>query len=492
MGKALYRKHRPKKLSEIVGQPHITQTLSNALASGQVGHAYLLTGPRGTGKTSIARILAHEVNGLPYGDDSIHLDIIEIDAASNRRIDEIRDLRDKIHIAPTSAKYKVYIIDEVHMLTREAFNALLKTLEEPPEHAIFILATTEAHKLPDTIISRTQRFSLKPVAIDLVTQHLQTIAAAENIAIDKDALELVAQHGQGSFRDSISFLDQVRMLGDGTVSRHTVETALGRASEQLIAEIVEGISSHDMALIQKSLDEAREATAQPAALASQLAEALRNLLFDQNPADPHAIKDTINQLMTVVNSPNPQLALELALFTPTDRPTTSPSDQPKPSTPTSQTSPTPETTNPATEKTVKSSENPETPAKSDVETNETDMSDATDAPTPGDWQDILAELKGNHNTLYGIVRMANPTFQPGVITLGFKFAFHKKRISEARYTQILSTTAQSVLGHPIKVQIVQDKAGPQQQQQSPLAAKQNANLDAIADVFGDDIDVSDA
>src|SRR5690606_10306753 len=130
--------------------------------SGRISHAYLFTGPKGTGKTSIARILAHEINQLPYSDESIHLDIIEIDAASNRRIDEIRDLKDRIHVAPTSAKYKVYIIDEVHMLTREAFNALLKTLEEPPEHVVFILATTEAHKLPETIVSRTQRFGFRP------------------------------------------------------------------------------------------------------------------------------------------------------------------------------------------------------------------------------------------------------------------------------------------------------------------------------------------
>lgn len=164
MGQALYRKYRSKSLSEIVGQQHIISTLQNALKQGRISHAYLFTGPHGVGKTSIARILAHEVNQLPYSEDTPHIDIIEIDAASNRRIDEIRDLRDKVHIAPTSAKYKVYIIDEVHMLTKEAFNALLKTLEEPPAHVIFILATTEAHKLPETIISRTQQFNFRPIS----------------------------------------------------------------------------------------------------------------------------------------------------------------------------------------------------------------------------------------------------------------------------------------------------------------------------------------
>src|SRR3989344_8571392 len=181
MGQALYRKNRPKKLDEVLGQDHIVTTLKRALKTGKISHAYLFTGPRGVGKTSVARILAHEVNKLPYTEDSAHIDIIEIDAASNRRIDEIRDLRDKVHILPTSATYKVYIIDEVHMLTKEAFNALLKTLEEPPKHVIFILATTEAHKLPETIISRTQRFSFKPIAEKQAVERLRQVAKNEKI-----------------------------------------------------------------------------------------------------------------------------------------------------------------------------------------------------------------------------------------------------------------------------------------------------------------------
>src|SRR6266498_1480828 len=193
MGRALYRTYRSKKLAEIVGQEHITTALNHALEKGMISHAYLFTGPRGVGKTSIARILAHEINGLPYEDDSMHLDIIEIDAASNRRIDEIRDLRDKVHIAPTSAKYKVYIIDEVHMLTKEAFNALLKTLEEPPKHAIFILATTEMDRLPETIVSRCQRFDLRRIPTALISQHLAHIARQEKVKIDEAALHAIAR-----------------------------------------------------------------------------------------------------------------------------------------------------------------------------------------------------------------------------------------------------------------------------------------------------------
>src|SRR5664279_4315105 len=173
MKRALYRTHRSRSLDEVIGQDHITKTLASALKKGQISHAYLFTGPRGTGKTSVARILAHAINEVPYDDDSFNIDIIEIDAASNRRIEDVRDLRDKVHIAPVSAPYKVYIIDEVHMLTGESFNALLKTLEEPPAHVIFILATTDLHKVPATIVSRTQRYAFRLIPHELLVSHLE-------------------------------------------------------------------------------------------------------------------------------------------------------------------------------------------------------------------------------------------------------------------------------------------------------------------------------
>ncbi len=238
VSQSLYRKYRSRGFDEIVGQSHVTELLKNAVKQGSFAHAYLFTGPRGTGKTSVARILAHEINDLSYSSDITHLDIIEIDAASNRRIDDIRDLREKVHIAPSSAKYKVYIIDEVHMLTGESFNALLKTLEEPPAHAVFILATTEVHKVPATIISRTQRFHFRPGTVKAIVDHLSSIAKNENIKIDEDALALIARHSEGGFRDSVSLLDQVSSLKSTTISREDVESLLGLAPMQSIDSIV--------------------------------------------------------------------------------------------------------------------------------------------------------------------------------------------------------------------------------------------------------------
>jgi len=242
MSQALYRKYRSKSLDELVGQDHIVNALRASVKSGKISHAYLFTGPRGTGKTSVARILAHDLNGIKYDESATDIDIIEIDAASNRRIDEIRDLREKVQIAPTSLKYKVYIIDEVHMLTKEAFNALLKTLEEPPEHAIFILATTELHKVPDTIISRTQRYAFKPIEQSKIVGHLKTIATSEKIDFDEDALQLIAEHADGGFRDAIGLLDQVRHTSTKVTSQSVMD-ALGVPPNHSINLLWESLQS---------------------------------------------------------------------------------------------------------------------------------------------------------------------------------------------------------------------------------------------------------
>lgn len=300
--------YRSRSLDEIVGQSHITRILQRAIASGHIAHAYLLTGPRGVGKTSIARILAHEINGLPYTDESTHLDIIEIDAASNNSVEDIRDLRDKVQIAPTSSPKKIYIIDEVHMLSKSAFNALLKTLEEPPEHVVFILATTDADKLPATILSRVQRFNFRAISPRDAAKHLAFIAEQEKIAITPDALELIAEQGKGSFRDSISLLDQLRSLSDETIDRAMVAEVLGLAQDELVEGLLAAYATADIGRAARLIDEA-EAAGTPAEL---LAEQLLGIAR-QRVVEDAALLPLLDKLLAVPRAGWPRIALLTAL-----------------------------------------------------------------------------------------------------------------------------------------------------------------------------------
>lgn len=308
MSKALYRTYRSRSLDEIVGQSHITRILQRAIARGHIAHAYLLTGPRGVGKTSIARILAHEINGLPYTDESTHLDIIEIDAASNNSVEDIRDLRDKVQIAPTSSPKKIYIIDEVHMLSKSAFNALLKTLEEPPEHVVFILATTDADKLPATILSRVQRFNFRAISPRDAAKHLAFIAEQEKIAITPDALELIAEQGKGSFRDSISLLDQLRSLSDEAIDRAMVAEVLGLAQDELVEGLLAAYATADIGRAARLIDEAEAAGTPAELLAEQLLSIAR-----QRVVEDAALLPLLDKLLAVPRAGWPRIALLTAL-----------------------------------------------------------------------------------------------------------------------------------------------------------------------------------
>lgn len=262
----LYRKYRPKNFSEIVGQETTVLILKNAAIQNRIGHAYIFYGSRGTGKTTTARILAKVLNckkrekdpkfsslGEPCNecevcqaiDNNSFLDVVEIDAASNRGIDEIRNLKEGIKISPSIGKYKIYIIDEVHMLTGAAFNALLKTLEEPPQHAVFILATTEYEKLPATIISRAQRFLFKKLSAITIFEKLKEIREKENIKIDDESLELIARSADGSLRDAESILDQISSLSD-EITVNIVEELIGKSSLKIIDKIAEMILKNDL------------------------------------------------------------------------------------------------------------------------------------------------------------------------------------------------------------------------------------------------------
>jgi DNA polymerase-3 subunit gamma/tau len=295
MSQALYRKYRPKQWDEVVGQDHVVTTLKNAIAADRVAHAYLFAGSRGTGKTTLARLLAKSVNCLnpeptkrPDNEcenckavnENRFLDLIEIDAASNTSVDDVRDLRDKINFSPSQGKYKIYIIDEVHMLSTQAFNALLKTLEEPPPHAIFVLATTEIHKIPATVLSRCQRHEFRRVPVAEIVKQLKTILKAEKLQADDDALIQIARQSAGGMRDAISLLDQLSSTGD-KITLGLAQTVLGTATSQTVLNIVSSVMDHDPAHGLETIHKALDAGADPRSLARQIVEYLRGLMLIQ-------------------------------------------------------------------------------------------------------------------------------------------------------------------------------------------------------------------
>lgn len=323
MHKALYRVYRPQKFEDVVGQEHITKTLRNQIENNNIGHAYLFSGTRGTGKTSTAKIFARAVNCLESKDqepcnncdvckdilnDNI-MDVVEIDAASNNSVDDIRELRESVKYSPTKAKYKVYIIDEVHMLSQGAFNALLKTLEEPPSYVIFILATTEPHKIPATILSRCQRFDFKRVTVKDITSRMKKICSEEGIEVEDKALNLIARNSQGALRDALSILDQCISFGDEKIEYNDVVELLGTVNIEQLFDLAQYIINQDTKESLKVLNEFIVWGKDIRNLINDLIDHFRNLMICKVSADldeiislPDEIIDQLRSQADTVNN----------------------------------------------------------------------------------------------------------------------------------------------------------------------------------------------
>ena len=349
MYQALYRKYRPKTLEDVCGQDVIVKIIKNSIINNQINHAYLFAGPRGTGKTSIAKIFAKIINCenpvdcKPCGKctscmQENNSDIIEIDAASNNGVDEIRELRNKVNLLPAYGKYKVYIIDEVHMLTQGAFNALLKTLEEPPAHVIFILATTDPHKVLETILSRCQRLDFKKISNEAIVENLDKIARKENIDVDKEALNEIAKLADGGMRDSVGMLDQARAYTEGKITVNDIHDINGTLTEKDLKELLENIIENKLDIVLEKIDKYNDKGKNFVKLIEEFIDFIRNiLLFKEAPKyfkervsntenyEEISPKISISELFSIIetlnkysfemkNNNNSKLLFELALI----------------------------------------------------------------------------------------------------------------------------------------------------------------------------------
>ncbi len=503
--RALYLKYRPKTFSEVEGQAHVTRTLQNALALNRVAHAYLFAGPRGTGKTTTARILAKAVNCLSENsakpcnvcancraiNEDRMLDLIEIDAASNTSVDDMRDLRDKVDFRPGEAQFKVYIIDEVHMLSNAAFNALLKTLEEPPPHVIFVLATTDPQKIPATVLSRVQRFDFRRLTLAEIIARLNQIAQSEKLNIGSTAVELIARQATGSMRDAISLLDQLTAYGGDEITLAQVQGLLGAAPLQVVSDLIGRLMEKDvaggLAIIAKAVDSG----ADPRQLAREIVEYLRALMLmqagsgsalpltveTQKEMNERAKRFSSEQLLRAIrlfnqaafelrNSVNPTLPLEMALVEATIEESVanvgssaSSSTHPTAATPPkrgSSAKPKMENPTPSQPKTG--------PAESSDKENGLKSEAVAEVPSNvsainslrENWNRVLAFVRPQNKIAEALLRGAEPVKVDGnLVVLGFFYEGHAERFEkQANGKALIEKALQEIFQQPYRVKCV--------------------------------------
>lgn len=495
MSQALYRKYRSRSLDEVLGQDHVTNILRRALEQGKIAHAYLLTGPRGVGKTSVARILAHEINQLPYDEEASHLDIIEIDAASNNGVDDIRALREKAQIAPVSAPKKIYIIDEVHMLSKPAFNALLKTLEEPPAHVVFILATTDADKLPATILSRVQQFFFRPIPTDIMARQLINIAKKEGFGIEADAARLIAERSRGGFRDGISMLDQLSALAstDKPLSTSDVAQYLGLSATETLESLLELYQQRDASGALSLLGELEQTGVDPVVLSRQLLSLLRARLHQR----PKLIQ-LVKQLIEVDRHPHPDLKLLTIFMDNGEQVTDTSPELASPLIASPKTTAKPPLTNSKSpidkpEPSVSDTETPAAqPAESlpktalkDQQANDSTDKVTADTATPADhqptsdnpptsaadidWDKIIALAKEQSFAIATLLQKCSWQRDGNTLTLYVGNAFNKKKLDNAKNRPLIATIVQQVTGTELDIVTIGQKAPPKDAELAKIA-----------------------
>lgn len=523
MTQAYYRKWRPQTWYDIIGQEHVISTLQNAVTADRVAHAYLFAGPRGTGKTSTARLLAKAVNCLaeelanrPCNEcehcqavnNGRFLDLIEIDAASNTSVDDVRNLRDKINFSPNQGRYKVYIVDEVHMLSTAAFNALLKTLEEPPPHAIFILATTEVHKIPATVLSRCQRHEFRRIPVKDIVSNLETIAKNEALKIEPEVFTLVARQATGSLRDAVSLLDQLASTS-GEVSLEIAQSVLGTATSESVLEIVGAILDMDSAHGLDHLHNTLDSGSDPRQFARQIVDYLRNLLLirmgiaDQVEATneirvqmaQHAQAFSVHELLRVIRAFNkaasdaritwqPALPLELAFIESIEKsPEIEPQDQAV-DVPAKKASP--QVKRPARKEQISTTQTRAAPSQQDEH-----VPGGTPAePLPNNvarhWREILTLVRQENPQTQALLNSCKPLgVKNGALVLGFNGEFAKSKMEQGDNLEILCRVLEQVLGEVMPVRCIMSMGGglPDDIDQDGMVAS------ALRDLGGEIVDI---